>query len=292
MNEIQFNYAELFQKQPLEKDERIVLGGNRQCQCFEYDSQSGKYEEHKDYDMVRLPQRQFYIAGKRQSYKILFYVNMGVTEVDLYLNSRNAERNQAGFWVGRNYKLSIKIQVSKPVIVIQKNIQNVASYVNLHKSEIYKLVRINHTGEALRKELNEHFSDDGLFVTYVDVKPEETSSGLTDQQRAENAQREQVSKVKFEIGIDDTKATGRREQRVKDADTDLKIERKKLALKYTEKQVVLQMMETTLKRLNLPKKDQIRGIAIMASLLGISLPTELLDRQKFANKKRYIENLP
>lgn len=292
MNEIRFNYAELFKKQPLEKDERIVLGGNRQCRCFEYDSQSGRYEERKDYDMVRLPQRQYLIAGKRQSYKILFYVNMGVTQVNLYLNSRNTERNQAGFWVGRNYELSIKIQVNKPVIVIQKNIQNVESYINLHKSEIYKLIRINHTGDALRKELNKRFADDGLSVAYVDVKREETSSGLTDRQRTENVQREQVSKVKFELGIDDTKATSRREQKVKDADTDLEIEKKKLALKYTEKQVVLQMLETTLKRLNLPKKEQSRGIAIMAALLGINLPTELVDRQKPANKKRYIENLP
>lgn len=290
-----YNNNVILNSKILQEDERIIMGGSSQTVCYLYDSKSQKYDELQDFDMAKVAPREYFVCGRRTSYREIFAVYTGVKIVSLHFLSNIAMRNKDGYWMRLRYNVELQLRATNPLAVIQKNIRDVNSYVAGREKEIRKLVVHNNCGKQLRAELNKRFVTDGLSAVYVDVRPDETYEGLVAEQRKENERLACEIDEKFKVKIDDIQASGKRLQAEKNVDTEIVNAKKKLALKFTEKQVVLNMVESMLNQLHLPGRERIRGLVLMAGILGIDLPEkfiQLSQPRKGKGKKMYVENLP
>ena len=288
----EFFNGDILKKVPVEQNERIMLG-NSQCRAFLYDSSTHQYQELKDYDMAKTAQRKYIVMGEKRSYREVYFIYTGSNKVVLRFDGK-PQCNSKGYWISKRYELELKIKVVLPIKVIQQDIRNINEFISSYKSEIRALVRKKTTGGELRDALNESFKTKGICLEYVSVRTEETTSGLTEQQLENNKRLDKEVEEHHKNQLADIQGNGRRDQQKKDALNQLDIDKQKLTLEYTEKQVILNMMFSSLQRLNIRSQDKAKGLALFAALLGAEIPphlARLLDKSK-RKQGRPLVNLP
>lgn len=283
---ITFYNGEILKKKPLEnKDERIILGANSQCKCYLYDSKR-KIQELKDYDQVKAAQRKYIFWGEKKNYREIYFVFVGAVNTFLQFEDRRPMRNTQGIWVCKNYKLNLKIRVIDPPEIIQKNISNVNFFIKSEEFEIRKMVLRCKNGAELRTELNARFKATGLYIDYVSVCTDETSTGISEIQRKHNETITREIEAKSQNKLTDIREDGRRVQQMKDAQNQVEIKKLELALSNTERMVLLNTIASLLQNMKLSDKEKMKGIVTMASVLGTKVPPHIVDLLTQSKKRR------
>lgn len=290
-----FANGEILKKTILQKDEHIELGGNALSKCYLYDSSNQNYVELTDYEVARTARRKFFLLGEKRSRREVYFVSLRENKVILCFDCHRSQRNSQGFWVCMRYEVEFTLRVTNPIKIIQQNVQNVNLLISSNQREIQTLVYRCKTGGELRTLLDERFKAKGLSLTYVNVRVEEITSQehLTTEQRRENDRTSSLMEEYHKNKITEIRKSGEREQQKKDAMSQIDIDKCKLNLKYTEKQVLLNIMLETIQRLEMSNKERARGMAMLSSILGVELPPHVLQLLKRTKSKRnsYI-NLP
>ena len=290
---VTFSNGDILKQETVYQNERVMLGGNSLYKCFLYDSAAKSYDELKDYEIAKAARRKFYLVGEKTSYRELYYVYIGVSKTTLCFDDCRPQHNSQGYWVCKHYVLELNIKVKDPKTVIRLDIRNVNQFISSNESKIKKMVVRCKTGGQLRATLNECFAKKGLTVDYVSVSAQETSSGLTEAQKEYNEKLSSEVKEHHKNKITDIQGSGRRDQQLKDAQTQLDIKKINLALEYTEKKVRLDLVFSALQQLNIPDREKDRGMAILAEMTGVQLSPQvfqLLNKKKC--KRGYHINLP
>lgn len=291
MNATFFN-GDILKKEVLDKNDRITLGGNAQCKCYLYDSSTKKYDELQDYEVAKAADRKYWGFGEKKSYREVFFVYMGVNRVTLRFDDRRPQRNFRGCWTCRRYELELKIRVEKPVEVIKQNVQNVNTFIASYENEIKDQVGRCKTGGELRIALNKIFRTNGLTLDHVSVRTEETNSGLSSELLDENKRLNNVVEEYHKNKVMDIQGNGRRDQQKKDALNQLDIDKQKLTLKCTEKQVALNQIFDTLQRLNIRNQEKARVMAMLAEILGIGLSPHIVRLLNKPKRNQALVDLP
>lgn len=290
-----FGNGEILKRIVLTKSEHIELGGNSQSKCYLYDSSKKSYVELTDNDVAKIARRKFLFMGETLSRREVYFVSLRENKVILRFDSHRPQRNSHGYWVCMRYEIEFTIRVVNPIKIIQQNVDNVNFLVSGYEREIQTLVYRCKTGGELRTLLDERFKAKGLSLTYVNVRVEEITSQehLTTEQRRENDRTSSLMEEYHKNKITEIRKSGEREQQKKDAMSQIDIDKCKLNLKYTEKQVLLNIMLETIQRLEMSNKERARGMAMLSSILGVELPPHVLQLLKRTKSKRnsYI-NLP
>lgn len=290
-----FGNGEILKRIVLTKSEHIELGGNSQSKCYLYDSSKKSYVELTDNDVAKIARRKFLFMGETLSRREVYFVSLRENKVILRFDSHRPQRSSQGYWVCMRYEIEFTIRVVNPIKIIQQNVDNVNFLVSGYEREIQTMVNRCKTGGELRAMLEERFKAKGLSLTYVNVKVEPITSQehLTTEQRRENDRTSSLMEEYHKNKITEIRKSGEREQQKKDAMYQVDIEKYKLNLKYTEKQVLLNIMLETIQRLEMPNKEREKGMALLSHILGVELPPHVLQLLKRTKSKRnsYV-NLP
>lgn len=290
-----FGNGEILKRIVLTKSEHIELGGNSQSKCYLYDSSKKSYVELTDNDVAKTARRKFLFMGETLSRREVYFVSLRENKVILRFDSHRPQRSSQGYWVCMRYEIEFTIRVVNPIKIIQQNVDNVNFLVSGYEREIQTMVNRCKTGGELRVMLEERFKAKGLSLTYVNVKVEPIASQehLTTEQRRENERTSSLMEEYHKNKVSEIRKSGEREQQKKDAISQVDIEKYKLSLKYTEKQVLLNIMLETIQRLQMSNKERAKGMALLSAILGVELPPHVLQLLKRIKSKRdsYV-NLP
>lgn len=295
-----YNNGEILKKETVTKNEHIMLGGGSQCKCYLYDSGEADYIELEDYAKVKTPRRRLLI-GQYTSYREVIFVNMKPSKVKMNFDDNRPQQNAQGYWCCKHYELELTVRVLDPVKVIKQDICDVNKFIAFKECEIREQVLRCKTGGELRTVLNKWLKDSGLYLDHVSVTPSENSRSLTTEQMKHNARLNDKIAANHQNKLVSIHNSGRREEQKKDALVQVDIEKLKLvnikklelSLKYTEKQVIMNAVLSTLRELNIPNRERTKGMVILANLFGVELPQgtlQMLNEKK--NKHNYKINLP
>lgn len=290
-----FGNGEILKRIVLTKSEHIELSPNSQSRCYIYDSSEHNYVELFDNDEAKTARRKFLFIGEKLSRREVYFVSLRENKVILRFDSHRPQRNSHGYWVCMRYEIEFTIRVVNPIKIIEQNVDNVIFLVSGYEREIQSFVNRCKTGKELRAILEERFKAKGLSLTYVNVKVEPITSQehLTTEQKRENERTSSLMEEYHKNKVSEIRKSGEREQQKKDVISQVENEKYKLNLKYTEKQVLLNIMLETIQRLQMSNKEKARGMTILASILGVNLDPNVLQMLKRTKSKRnsYV-NLP